>query len=194
MPDISPWSIAGAILTSLGGGALIVAALFRWLGDLAAKRILQREQNTVLTSLEGLKQELGLARLSYDKHVQHVVEYYALFYRHYQLCQMTEHADVIRHPEREDLDTKENFLKNVDSFASEWNSRQGLLRLILPNESLLLHEQIIDAFNDFKSKVKSFKRGKSESHQALRESFAVIDKLKQKLEKNLREHLRTDKI
>jgi hypothetical protein len=194
MSDLTPWSIAGAILSSLGGGALIVAVLFKWLGDLTAKRILQREQNAVLVSLEGLKQELGLARLSYDKHVQHVVDYYAMFYKSYQLCQRTAHFDLIRHPDRPDLDTKKDYLDRIDDIADEWNNRQGLVRLVLPRKALELHEQALAELNTFKDFVKRFNRNSEKSRDNLRDSFHRIDAIKTSLEGCLREHLRTDKI
>lgn len=192
--DSSPFSIAAAILLSLGGGAAIVAGLFRWLGDITARRILQNEQNAVLLQIEELRKELGLTALSYDKHVHHVVDYYAMFYRHYQLCQRTSHADILRWPDREDIDTKKDFLEKIDSFAEDWNSRQGLLRLILPSPILIIHEKIISALNDFKDKVQDFDRSDQSSRDNLQQSFVKIDALKQQLETGLRNHLRTDKV
>lgn len=194
MPDTSPWSIAGAILFSLGGGAVIVAALLRWLGDIIAKRILHREQGALLAGLEELKQELGLARLSYDKHVQNVVDYYAMFYKSYQLCQRTSRADLIRHPDRDDLDTKKDYLSKIDDIADDWSERQGLLRLVLPRQALNLHEQAIAEFNNFKSLVKSYDNNSVESRTSIKDCFVRIDALKQQLEICLRVHLRTDKV
>jgi hypothetical protein len=191
---MSTWSISGAILASMGGGALIVAALFRWLGEITAKRILQSEQNAVLISLENLKQELGLARVSYDKHVEHIVDYYSLLYGHYQTCQRTEHADIFRHPEREDADAKAGFMSGIDAFAAEWNSRQGKLRLILPSKCLVLHEELITAFNEFKDAVGRYDRNSSERRGELRICFMNIDRLKGELEKSLRAYLRTDSV
>lgn len=192
--DSSPFTTAAAILLSLGGGAAIVAGLFRWLGDITAKRILQKEQNVVLFQIEELRKELGLTALSYDKHVHHVVDYYAMFYRHYQLCQRTAHADILRWPDREDIDTKKDFLDKIDNFAEDWNSRQGLLRLILPSCILAIHEEIISALNDFKDKVQDFDRSKQKTRDELQQSFVGIDSLKRQLETALRNHLRTDKV
>ena len=115
------------------------------------KRISRDEQNTLNKGLEDLKRELGLARLSYERHAQHVVDYYAMFYKSYQLAQQTEHADLIRRPDQEDLDTKKNYLAKIDCIADEWNSRQGVLRLILPKEALTLHERAIGDLNRLKT-------------------------------------------
>jgi hypothetical protein len=168
--------------------------LFRWLGDITARRILQSEQNVVLLQIEELRKEICLAASSYDKHVHHVVDYYATFYCHYQLCQRTSHADILRWPDRDDLDTKKDFLDKIDAFAEDWNSRQGLLRLILPSPILAIHEQIISALNSFKDKVQAFDRGNQASRDELQQSFVRIDNLKKQLEAGLRSHLRTDKV
>lgn len=183
MTELSPWSIAAVILASLGGGGVIVAALLHWLGNIIARRILQREQ-----------QELGLAHLSYDKHVQHVADYYAMFYKSYQLIQRTTQADLIQHPDRADLDTKEDYLAKVDDIASEWNNQQGLLRLVLPQKALNLHEQAINEFNKFTNLVKAYDHNSIESRNALNDCFSKIDTIKQQLESCLRIHLRTDKV
>ena len=194
MTEPSVWSIAGAILASLGGGAVIVAALLKLWGNVIAKRILQREESALAAGLEELKQELGLSRLSYEKHVLHVVEYYAMFYKSYLLSQRTARADLLRHPDRQDLDTKQDYLAKIDDIASEWTGRQGLLRLVLPQQALNLHEQAIDEFNNFKDLVTSYDCNSVESRDALKESFVKIDIIKKQIESCLRVHLRTDTV
>jgi len=194
MIEPSLWSLAGTILASLGGGSLIVAALLKWWAGVIANRILQREQSTLTAGLEQLKQELGLSRLSYDKHVQHVVDYYAMFYKSYQLSQRTARGDILRHPDREDLDTKKDYLAKIDDIASEWGSRQGLLRLVLPQQVLNLHEQAITEFNNFKDLVAAYAGNSIESRGTLKESFAKIDIIKKQIERCLRVHLRTDTV
>lgn len=194
MSESSVWSIAAAIVVSLGGGGIIVAALLNWLGKIIASRILQREQGVLATELERLKQDLGLSRISYDKHVLHVVDYYAMFYKSYQLSQRAARADLLRYPDREDLNTKQDYLAKIDDVASEWGSRQGLLRLVLPQEVLNLHEQAIAEFNDFKDLVTSYDCNSAASRNALKDSFVRIDTIKNKIERSLRVHLRTDTI
>lgn len=194
MSDQSVWNIAFAILASIGGGGLVVGVLVKWLGDVIAQRISRNEQNALNEKLEDLKQELGLARYSYERHAQHVVDYYAMFYKSYQLAQQTEHADLIRRPGQEDLDTKKNYLAKIDGIADEWNTRQGLLRLILPKEALTLHGRAIGDLNRFKDLVADFDHGSSESRAALRDAFVKIDITKRELEDCLRSHLRVDKV
>jgi hypothetical protein len=195
MSNISVWDIVGGILASLGGGALIVAALFKWLGEVMAKRILQKEQNAVLIQIEGLKQELALTRLSYEHHVQDIVEYYAMFYKHYQACAAVVNADAHYFRDTDTtINTKDDYLAHRDEFADEWNKRQGLVRLILPSPMVLIHSQIISALNKFKGKVEFFDTAKPETRAALVEAFNNIQSLKEQLERGLRDHLRVDKL
>jgi len=50
---------AGAILTSLGGGALIVAAFSTWLGKVWASRILEKDKLKYQGEMEKIKSELN---------------------------------------------------------------------------------------------------------------------------------------
>jgi len=56
------FKIAAAIIASLGGGALIVAAFANWLGGVWAKRMLQNERAKHSELLEELKTELDLIK------------------------------------------------------------------------------------------------------------------------------------
>jgi hypothetical protein len=52
------WNIAAAVLTSLGGGAIIVAAFSSWLGKVWANRILEKDRAKYQTEIELLKSDL----------------------------------------------------------------------------------------------------------------------------------------
>lgn len=52
------YRIAGAIVTSIGGGALIVMACSSWLGRVWANRILEKDKLKYTTELETIKSEL----------------------------------------------------------------------------------------------------------------------------------------
>ncbi|HAS6779986.1 TPA: hypothetical protein I7305_16495 [Vibrio parahaemolyticus] len=52
------YKIAGAIVTSIGGGALIVMACSSWLGRVWANRILEKDKLKYTTELETIKSEL----------------------------------------------------------------------------------------------------------------------------------------
>lgn len=194
MADINVWAISGTILTSLGGGALIVAALFRVLGELTAKRILQKEQGEILKSIEELKQELGLMKSNYEKNAEWIIEFYSMFYRHYQLAYRVAKADIIRHPDKSDENTKKNYMDQIDELAEEWNRAQGVARILLPSNILELHETSIHKFNDFKDSVKGFDCNDHESRTKVKNCFNEIHQLKNEMECRVRQYLRSEEL
>jgi len=192
--DTDIWQIVVAILTSLGGGGLIVFLLFKWLGEITAKRILQNEQGEILRSIEELRQELGLLKSNYEKNTEWLIKFYAMFYRHYQFAHRAAIADVIQHPDREDEDTKAAYMERIDDLAQEWNESQALARILLPNGMLQLHETAIDKFNDFKDAVKQFDKGKPESRQKVEQCFEELHTVKEEMEKKVRSYLRSEEL
>jgi|CXWL01.1.fsa_nt_gi hypothetical protein len=188
------WEIAAAIFLSLGGAGVIVGALFKWLGEVTLERIVRKEQNAVLISLEALKQELGIAKFSYEKHIQHVVDYYAMFYRAYQLCQITSNSDLTRHPTKSEVDTKQFYMESIDEQAREWNEKVGVLRLVMPNAVLDLHAKAVDELNLFKTAVKIYRASETRDDAEIRGSFKRLHEIKCQLEAQLRTHLRADKV
>jgi hypothetical protein len=52
------WHVALAVLTSLGGGAVIVLALSSWLGKVWANRLMERERAKYAEELERLRSSL----------------------------------------------------------------------------------------------------------------------------------------
>lgn len=52
------WNVALAVIASLGGGGLIVAALSSWLGKVWANRLMERERAQYAADLERLKSSL----------------------------------------------------------------------------------------------------------------------------------------
>ena len=67
--------IAGLILGSLGGGALLVVALSSWLGHLWASRILQTEKAHLEEKLEALRHEFGIAKSAYEHYLDLILDY-----------------------------------------------------------------------------------------------------------------------
>ena len=56
------FKISAAIIASLGGGALIIAACANWLAGIWAKRMLQNERARHSEKLENIKTELDLLK------------------------------------------------------------------------------------------------------------------------------------
>lgn len=194
LSSITVWEISAAILTSFGGGALIVGLLFKWLGDITAKRILQREQGEILSKLEELRQELGLLKSNYEKNTDWLIKFYSMFYRHYQYARRAARADVIQHPDKEDENTKAAYLERVDDLAQEWNESQALARILLPKKMLVQHESVISQFNAFKNAVKAFNSGKPETRKPVTDAFDELHKLKEEFEQQVRSYLRSEEL
>ena len=142
-------TLVAAVAVSFGGGAIIVIALSGWLGDLLAKRILQKEHATLQGHLEELRHELDLAKSSYEHYVDLILDYYRVFHRHYRMCQRTANADAHRKvPSGEITYTKDEFLAALDKFLVDWAAQEGAIRLLLPVKALELHSEAVDRFND----------------------------------------------
>ena len=175
-------ALVGAVVVSFGGGAVIVIGLSSYLGDLWAKRMLQNEQH-----------ELGLAKSSYDRYLDLILEYYQVFYRHYRMCQRAANADAHRLPDGTITFTQDEFLEALDGFLVDWAAQEGKIHLLLPSRILELHGEAIDCFNVFKRAVEGFRKDDT-TRQAKVEAFRKVEGVKSKLEDALREFLRTEKL
>lgn len=182
------------VLAWFGGGAAIVIGLSSWLGNVWAKRIFQTENASLQARLDKLSHELGLTKSSYDKRLDPILDYYALLYRHYRLCQRTTSADAHRKlPDGEVTNTKDMFLDAIDQFFVDWAAQEGRIRLLLPAHLLAIHEEAVDGFNEFKRAVVAF-NSDDESREQKRKAFGAIENVKSRLEVGLREFLRTEKL
>jgi hypothetical protein len=182
-----------AVAASFGSGAIIVIALSKWLGDLWASRILQEERAKLEQKLADHAHELGLAKSSYDHYLDLILDYYKIFYRHYRLCQRVERADAHRQPDGTITHTRDDFLNAIDQHLQDWAEREGKIRILLPSPILATHMEAIDAFNRFKRTVDDFDSS-VESHKAKHDAFVVVDSVKQKLESQIRDFLRTEQL
>ncbi len=180
-----------AVLGAFGGWAVIVAALTHYLGDLFAKRTLQREAEQFTAKLTDLGHELKLRESSYDKHLDLLLSYYAAFYRHYRICQNATNYDAHRFDDGTIVNTRDTFWNNLDRYREEMADLEGSARLLLPSSFLDLHERSIAAFNAFKDVMK--RTNYDEKYQTdKREVFAKILVIQAKLEGELRKYLRTE--
>jgi hypothetical protein len=182
-----------AVVASFGGGAVIVVALSKWLAGITAQRIIQNEGAALQRQLEEMKHELSLSKSSYEHYLSLILDYYAVFYRHYRLCQRTAEADAHRMPDGVITHTKDDFLENLEAFLNDWKAQEGRLRLLLPAKALTLHESAVTAFNHFKRAVEAF-RGTDEAREKKRQAFSEIEGVKVEMEAALREFLRTEKL
>ena len=170
-----------AVLGAFGGWAVIVAALTHYLGNLFAKRTLQREAERFTSKLTNFGHELKIRESSYDKHLDLLLSYYAAFYRHYRICQNATNYDAHRFEDGTIINTRDTF----------WNNLEGSARLLLPSSLLELHEESVAAFNAFKDVMK--RTTYDDKYQSdKREAFSRILVIQAKLEDGLRKYLRTE--
>lgn len=180
-------------LGAFGGWAVVVAALTHYLADTFAKRALQREASKFSEQLAALSHELSLRESSYAKHLDLLLEYYAIFYRHYRLCQNATNQDAHRMLDGSTIKTREVFFEQLDEYLSESKAQEGKVRLVLPSHLLQLHGEAIDAFNAFKDAMKRDNYDET-FHEQKRHAFAKIHTVKEQLEVGLREFLRTEHL
>ena len=187
-------AIVGAVIASVGGVAAIVVGVSKWLGDFWAKRLLQTHSASLQAEIEKLRHELSLSKSSYDHRLDLILDYYALFYRHYRLCQRTASADAHRRlPDGPIVYTKDAFLDALDQFILDWSSQEGRIRLLLPSP-LALHEEVVECLNKFKGAVDKFSNDNDASRKDKEKAFEAVESVKVRLEAGLRAFLRTEKL
>jgi hypothetical protein len=184
-----------AVIASVGGVAAIVVGVSKWLGDFWAKKLLQTHSASLQAEIEKLRHELSLSKASYDHRLDLILDYYALFYRHYRLCQRTASADAHRRlPDGPVIYTKDEFLDAIDQFIVDWPLQEGRIRLLLPSPLLALHEEVVECFNKFKGAVDKFSQDHEASRKDKEKAFEAVENVKIRLEAGLTAFLRTEKL
>ena len=187
-------TITSLVIASFGGGAIIVIGLSSWLGKLWTGRILQEEKAAIDAKLDSIRHELGLTKSSYEHHLDLILDYYALFYKHYLMCSRAANADAYKPlPDGEITHTREEYLDNLEDILKEWQAYHGRVRILLPTKLLTIHESAIGKFNEFRDAIYEFK---SSDEQPRRKTvvFKELDEIKNQLESGLRDFLRTESL
>ncbi|RJQ72306.1 MAG: hypothetical protein C4519_18645 [Desulfobacteraceae bacterium] len=186
--------ISTLIISTFGGGAVIIIALSSWLTNLWAKRILQSEKAKIDSQLEGIRHEFGITKSSYEHHLDLILGYYASFYNHYRLCQMAASADAHRElPDGEIVYTRDDFFEKLGDFLKDWANKEGRIRLLLPAKLLKVHEEAVGKFNEFKRAVYDFTTAEPVPRKK-EVVFRELDDIKVRLENGLRDFLRTESL
>lgn len=193
-PTYQPWYIdLLSILGAFGGWAAVVAVLLHYLSDLHAKRTLQREASQLGQKVADLSHELKLRESAYTKHLELLIRYYEVFYRHYRICQSAANHDAHKFPDGNVVKTRDTFWEKLDAWRAEMAAFEGSARLLLPTSLLDLHEESITAFNQFKNVMK--RTVEDSAYQAdKRDAFAKIEDVKIRFETGLRAFLRTEQM
>lgn len=190
-PELS--SVLLQMLAAFGGWTVVVAGLVYYLGDLHAKRTLQREASKLSEQVTALGHELSLRKSSYERHLDLILEYYSNFYRHYRACQAAAEKDVVELPDGIRVSMKDRFFEELEDYLVRSAASEGQLRLILPKRALAIHSETIRVFNEFK-RVMDRKLYDDEFHSRKTAAFSELHLLKEQLEATLRDFLRTEHL
>lgn len=161
---------------------------------LAVPAIMERLKTSLSRELESFRQELGLAKVTYDQHLTLLLDYYNRIYKHYRQCQEAASWDIVVHPATGERDPKDNYLDVIDKFKGQWDTDEGKIRLLLPTRLLDCHQAVISAINDFTRACKDYSPDDDDSKEAVKKAFHPVDKAIQSLEVGLRDYLRTEKL
>ena len=187
--------IGATILLSLGGASAIILAVSSWLGKVWASRILEKDRAHYRREVDTYTHQLSIQKTAYERYLDLIVDYHDLMYRHYRLCQLTERADTIIHPDKGEINTKQHFMISLDSFRDSLGEIEGKLRIILPKNILDEHNELIGEFNNFRAIVKEFSNSaESLDRMKLNQSMEKIVNLQSQHEISLRELLRTENV
>lgn len=190
-PELSSFLIW--LASAFGGWTILVGALVYYLGDRLTKRVIQNEGAAISQALTALGHELKLRESSYAKHVDLLLHYYSLSYRHYRLCQNVVNQEARKMPDGSVTNTRDTFFEQLDGLLVEFREGEGRIRLVLPAHLISIHEQSITTFNDFKDAINR-ENYDEKYHTDKREAFARVLEVKKAMESGLRDFLRTEKL
>ena len=131
------FKLAAAIIVSLGGSALLLAAFSSWLGGIWAKRMLQDERAKHSETLESLKKELDLLK---QKELTRHFDKLAIYKDIIHLV-----SEMLREFEAVATSRKNAISPGVeDSFALNRNKAYGYISLVSNQEVMDKHNEMID--------------------------------------------------
>ena len=119
--------------------------------------------------------------------------YYQSFHKHYRACQRATNADAFRQSDGGITNTKDEFWEELDEYLADTAMQEGRVRLVLPSHILDIHGQGLDAFNEFK-RVMEMTQYDEVFHRKKREAFATVHEVKERLERSIREFIRTEHL
>ncbi|PMG98325.1 hypothetical protein BCU78_06770 [Vibrio lentus] len=177
-------------LNKYGVWALLLGVLMLF-GYLKLQHLLVQYNSKASQEIEIIKSKLNLVGSSYANQLEHIVNYYETLYRHYSLCQDVVNKDATELPSGEIIESKREYLEEIDDLVLSWHQITPRARLILPREVTKHHEQLIQLFNRFDNLIKSDAPKHQEKLELI---FTDIHFEKTKIENIFRNYLHTDKI
>ena len=133
------FKIAAAIIASLGGGALLIAASANWLGGIWAKKMLQNERAVHAENLESIKNELDLLKQKYvTRHHDKLGIYREIIH---MVC------EILREVERVVLGKQSVIASDVEAmFSLNRHKAYGYITLVSNQEVMNRYNELIDYF------------------------------------------------
>ncbi len=133
------FKIAAAIITSVGGSALILGACSNWLGSLWAKKMLQNERAKHAETLEEIKKELDLLK---QKELTRHFDKLAIYKDIVHLI-----SEILRELEAVSTSKQSSISSDVEhSFALCRNKAYGYISLVSSQEVMDKYNDMIDFF------------------------------------------------
>ena len=123
-----------------------------------------------------------------------VVDYYAKFWKHFQLCKRAACSEQTRDRVTGEMkDTRDMYLDRIEVELKEWRDFEGRIRLLLPLELLEIHQEAIGKFNELNDAIYEYD-GSNELADKKRAVFEELAEIKIQLEDGLRNYLRTESL
>ncbi|KPZ65738.1 hypothetical protein AN394_04201 [Pseudoalteromonas sp. P1-26] len=144
------FKIAAAIIASLGGGALLLAAFSHWLGSLWAKRMLQNERAKHEESLQKLKAKNEAALEDLKAQIDTLKQ--KELNRHFDKLAIYKDvihivSEILRELEAVATSKQESISADVEhSFSLNRNKAYGYISLVSCQEVLDKYNEMIDFF------------------------------------------------
>ncbi len=131
------FKVALAVIGSLGGGALIVAAFANWLGGIWAKKMLQNERALHSEKLENLKKELDIIKeKDLTRHHDKLLIYRDVVH---MVCEILRELEAVA-AGRQEMITDET----ERNFALNRNKSYGYISLTSTQEVMDKYNELID--------------------------------------------------
>ncbi|WP_299775907.1 hypothetical protein [uncultured Pseudoteredinibacter sp.] len=133
------FKIAIAVIASIGGSAILLAAFSSWLGSLWAKRMLQNERAKHSEVLEGIKKELDILK---QKEITRHFDKLAIYKDVVHLI-----SEILRELEAVGTEKQDKISPEVEhAFALSRNKAYGYLSLVSTQDVMDKYNDMIDFF------------------------------------------------
>jgi len=151
-------------------------------------------KSDMIEKLNLLKHEFDLSKSAFDQHLNTILEYYIIIYKHYRASQDLAHFDQHRARDGTITQTSDTYKNSNDSYLKQITNIEGKIRLIFPDQLLLKHDDIVVCNNKFRDIFWESDVALSDKKEKLLDQFKKIHTAKNNLESSLKEFLRTENL